>query len=71
MAAVDEGLDTIAGGSGGGSTLRLVWPQWQGAGTSSVRSLAAEFPFDGRWGRRYWRRCGLLTTDYRSGASRD
>lgn len=33
-------------GSGDGSTLRLVWPQWQGAGTSSVRSLAAEFPFD-------------------------
>jgi arginase len=26
--------------------LRLVWPQWQGAGTESVRSLAAEFPFD-------------------------
>lgn len=26
--------------------MRLVWPQWQGAGTSSVRSLAAEFPFD-------------------------
>jgi arginase len=27
-------------------TLRLVWPQWQGAGTSSVRELAPEFPFD-------------------------
>jgi arginase len=26
--------------------LRLVWPQWQGAGTGSVRSLASEFPFD-------------------------
>jgi arginase len=26
--------------------LRLVWPQWQGAGTSSVAELAAEFPFD-------------------------
>jgi hypothetical protein len=25
--------------------LRLVWPQWQGAGTESVRSLAPEFPF--------------------------
>jgi arginase len=24
----------------------LVWPQWQGAGTESVRSLAPEFPFD-------------------------
>ncbi len=29
-----------------GPHLRLVWPQWQGAGTESVRSLAAEFPFD-------------------------
>jgi hypothetical protein len=28
------------------SHLRLVWPQWQGAGTESVRSLAPEFPFD-------------------------
>ena len=26
--------------------LRLVWPQWQGAGTESVRSLAPEFSFD-------------------------
>jgi hypothetical protein len=26
--------------------LRLVWPQWQGAGIGSVRWLAAEFPFD-------------------------
>src|SRR5215213_5821217 len=26
--------------------LRLVRPQWQGAGTESVRSLAPEFPFD-------------------------
>jgi arginase len=46
MPAVDEGLDKFAAGSGDGATLRLVWPQWQGAGTSSVRSLAAEFPFD-------------------------
>jgi arginase len=29
-----------------GVTLRLLWPQWQGAGTSSVRQLASEFPFD-------------------------
>jgi len=28
-----------------GQTLRLVWPQWQGAGTSSVRELAPEFAF--------------------------
>lgn len=27
-----------------GVHLRLVWPQWQGAGTSSVRELAPEFP---------------------------
>lgn len=27
-------------------TLRLLCPQWQGAGTSSVRTLASEFPFD-------------------------
>ena len=27
-------------------TLRLLWPQWQGAGTSSVLELAPEFPFD-------------------------
>ncbi len=26
--------------------LRLVWPQWQGAGTSSVASLLPEFPFE-------------------------
>ena len=29
-----------------GVHLRLLWPQWQGAGTSSVRELASEFPFD-------------------------
>lgn len=46
MAAADEILDTFAADSGDKSTLRLVWPQWQGAGTSSVRSLAAEFPLD-------------------------
>ena len=28
-----------------GVTLRLLWPQWQGAGTSSVTELASEFPF--------------------------
>src|SRR5215510_5391655 len=36
-------------GSGSGRdnvNLRLLWPQWQGAGTSSVRELASEFPFD-------------------------
>jgi hypothetical protein len=29
-----------------GVTLRLLWPQWQGAGTASVRELAPEFPFE-------------------------
>ena len=29
-----------------GTTLRLVWPQWQGAGSTSVRALLTEFPFD-------------------------
>lgn len=34
-------------GSGSGAVhLRLVWPQWQGAGTESVRALASEFPFE-------------------------
>ena len=31
-----------------GATLRLAWPQWQSAGTSSVRALAPEFPFHPR-----------------------
>jgi hypothetical protein len=30
----------------GTSHLRLVWPQWQSAGTESIRTLAPEFPFD-------------------------
>ena len=46
MADADQSLDTFAEGSAASSTLRLVWPQWQGGGTSSVRSLAAEFPLD-------------------------
>jgi arginase len=28
-----------------GVHLRLVWPQWQGGGTSSVKAYASEFPF--------------------------
>src|SRR5215470_1591015 len=35
-----------SGSGGDGVHLRLLWPQWQGAGTSSVRELAPEFPFD-------------------------
>jgi len=26
--------------------LRLIWPQWQGAGTSSIKEFASEFPLD-------------------------
>ena len=26
--------------------LRLIWPQWQGGGTPSVKEYASEFPFD-------------------------
>jgi arginase len=42
------GHDRSAGEAPGSDavTLRLLCPQWQGAGTSSVRELAAEFPFD-------------------------
>jgi hypothetical protein len=31
---------------GDGVTLRLLWPQWQGAGTASVQEHAPEFPFE-------------------------
>lgn len=29
-----------------GVNLRILWPQWQGAGTSSVEAFASEFPLD-------------------------
>jgi len=29
-----------------GVTLRVVWPQWQGGGTTSVETFASEFPLD-------------------------
>src|SRR5215210_6880121 len=29
-----------------GVNLRLLWPQWQGVGTSSVEAFASEFPLD-------------------------
>ena len=35
----DEGLDTFAGGSEDGSTLRLVWPRWQCAGIPACEAL--------------------------------
>jgi arginase len=44
MTAPADDLPAVSGHDG--STLRLLWPQWQGAGVTSVRSLAAEFPFE-------------------------
>jgi arginase len=38
--------DTAGMTESDGQTLRLVCPQWQGGGTSSVRELASEFPFE-------------------------
>ncbi|MEU6192196.1 arginase family protein [Streptomyces sp. NPDC047061] len=35
-----------AGSEGEGVALRLVWPQWQGAGAAIVKELAPEFPLD-------------------------
>jgi hypothetical protein len=35
----------MPGASSDGAHLRLLYPQWQGAGTSSVRELASEFPW--------------------------
>ena len=36
----------MSSAAGGGVTLQLLWPQWQGAGTSNVGDLAPEFPFE-------------------------
>jgi len=41
----DPGPSPSDVGGSASVTLRLLWPQWQGAGTSSVTELAAEFPF--------------------------
>jgi hypothetical protein len=40
----ETALSSDAGGDG--VTLRLLYPQWQGAGTPSMRDLASEFPFE-------------------------
>jgi arginase len=38
---------SLTGGSDhDGVNLRLLWPQWQGAGTSSVEAFLSEFPLD-------------------------
>jgi arginase len=37
---------TQTGESSPDVNLRLVWPQWQGAATTSVQQFASEFPFD-------------------------
>lgn len=42
----ETGAPMTANASGGSTHLRLVWPQWQGAGSSSVAALATpEFPY--------------------------
>jgi len=43
---MSETVTTSTTARNDGDTLRLLCPQWQGAGTSSVRELASEFPFD-------------------------
>jgi hypothetical protein len=44
VSGTQTSMISSAGGDRG--TLRLLCPQWQGAGTSSVQALASEFPFD-------------------------
>ena len=39
-------MPTTRSTDGDDTHLRLMCPQWQGGGTSSVRELASEFPFD-------------------------
>ena len=46
MAATDEGLDLYAGVSGDESTLRLVWPQWQGCWHLQCAESGRGIPFD-------------------------
>jgi arginase len=40
------GSSPTGGSDHDGVNLRLLWPQWQGAGTSSVEAFASEFPLD-------------------------
>jgi arginase len=61
--------DSPPGGGPGRAdvNLRVLWPQWQGAGTSSVRELASEFPLTSAdagmpWGRPSWKRSCRRTT---------
>ena len=35
-------------------TLRLIWPQWQGAGETSVRSLLPELPYGRHGASTHW-----------------
>ena len=44
-AMTDPGPSPRDAAAGARVTLRLLWPQWQGADTSSVTELASEFPF--------------------------
>jgi arginase len=43
---MDTETTSSSSADGEGATLRLLCPQWQGAGTSCVRALASEFPFE-------------------------
>jgi hypothetical protein len=45
MTAADEGLDLYAGVSGDESTLRLVWPQWQGCWHLQCAESGRGIPF--------------------------
>lgn len=45
MTASTSDSPTIAP-TGADTTLRLVWPSWQGAGTGSIEHFAPEFPLD-------------------------
>src|SRR6516164_8919278 len=43
MMSTEDSSDTV---NQNPRTLRLVWPQWQGAGVESVRTLLSEVPFE-------------------------
>ena len=43
MMSAKDSADT---GNQNPSTLRLVWPHWQGAGVESIREFFSEVPFE-------------------------
>jgi hypothetical protein len=44
----DASTSSSSSGGGRGGPLRLLYPQWQGACSSSMRELASEFPLTWR-----------------------